>query len=289
MATPTFEKKVFFDFEGKPSSVNVRFFGPRRQGTLLALHGLATQGYCFDNLAMLVREPLIAIDWYGYGDSDRRLSKDDTYSAQICADWLLAATRALQDHGMLTRDFDVLAMSMSALPVALDYEKLSIRKIVFIHPAGLDTKINRKLSFGLSSGILSDTVLKIVTLPIVWRLLWKWSTIRSSDERRRYIRSDVVEQKGEFEVLRRYSKSGFDSWGHMRSTHYIPEHFKKINCPVLLLYGNDTVFYKRKYVEFGIHAGWKIVFIESAPHNMVRSHAEQIAGPINDFLGKNMI
>lgn len=278
------EEIIHFVFNGKPSYVNVRFFGHSRSGDLLALHGLGTQGYCFDSLAGRLKKNLVAIDWFGYGKSDRRLGEKDQYGAQTCADWFLTAVTALQSQGILAKEFSILAMSMSAIPVALDYKKLSVKKIIFIHPAGLDKKINKKLAFGLSSGLLSDRLLKFVTLRLVWRSIWKLTPIKSSDERRRYIRDDVMNGAGEFEVLRRYSKSGFDPLGNMRETHYIPEYFRKITCPVLLLYGYDTTFYRKEYVEFAEKNGWKIIHIARAPHNMIRSHADLIATPIDDFL-----
>jgi pimeloyl-ACP methyl ester carboxylesterase len=278
------EERISFDFNGKPSYVNVRFFEGKRPGNLLALHGLGTQGYCFDKVADKLKLTLIAIDWYGYGKSDRRLGKNDKYEAQTCADWLLVAVTALQARGVLASKFSVLAISMSAIPLALDYEKMPIEKIILIHPAGLDKKISKKFAFGLSSGILSDGLLNVLTLHPVWELIWKFTPIQSSDERRRYIRADVLQHNGEFEVLRRYSRSGFDFFGNMRKTHYIPEYFNRIKCPVLLLYGNDTIFYKKKYVEFANKVGWKTVHLPNFPHNMVRSHADIIARSINDFL-----
>ncbi len=282
--TEILEERIYFEFDGKTSFVNVRFFGKDHFGNLLALHGLGTQGYCFDNLAVRLKQNLIAIDWYGYGKSDRRLGKNDQYGAQTCANWLLAAISALQNKRILATRFSIIAMSMSAIPVALAYNKLPAEKIVLIHPAGLDKKINRKLAFGLTSGILSDIALRFITLRLVWEFIWKFTTIASSNERRQYIRDDVMMHKGEFEVLRRYSRSGFTIFGHMRKTHYLPDFFEKISCPVFLLYGNDSVFYQKKYVLFAEKAGWKTKYVSSAPHNLIRSHAECIADPINDFL-----
>lgn len=281
-----FEQKVSFEFNGKPSLVNAHFFGPERVGDVLALHGLGTQGYCFDKLAEQLKTTLIAIDWYGYDKSDRRLGEADTYTAKICADWLLKAICALQAKGILSEKFSIIAVSMSAIPVALNFPKLSptVNKIILVHPAGLDKKINRKMAFGLSSGILSDLLLKILTLKPIWEFIWKLTPIKSSDERRRYIKNDVMQKKGEFEVLRRYSKSGFDALGNMRATHYIPQQFEKIKCPVLLLHGDDTTFYNKEYLEFAKNADWKIMYLPNTPHNMIRSHAGLMVKPINDFL-----
>lgn len=286
MNTNKHEQEVGVTFHGEKTNAHVTVYGDPDKPQLLCLHGIGSTGSeSFDNIADHLggEFQLVAPDWIGFGKSSRLLGKSDTYSSGYCTEWLATLIETAQRNGILNQTFDILAHSMSALAVAKFFERMKthFRKIVFINPAGMETKINRIFSFFLTSPHINQrTLAKFTIHPLIWFHVLHWS----KSHRNRLI--DGL-QDGEFDVLVRYAKAGINPNGTMKLTNVIPEAFEKISAPILVIASShDSIFFKRKYLDIARSHGWQIREIQIANHHLLTRESIRVADCVRSFLNE---
>lgn len=280
------QRLVEFEFHGQSSSAHVTICGEVNKPQILCLHGIGSSGVeSFGNLAPYLQQQyqLILLDWVGFGQSSRYLGPGDTYGAEYCAEWLQSFVDAACSTGVLTPPFHLLALSMSAIPVVLDYNLLKDRlgKLILVNPAGLDRYISRRFAFALTSGIIGSSAARLMAHELVWRRWLKWDEVK-----RQKLLSDLAHGAAELRVLIRYARAGILPYGRMKPTHYLPGSFVGIDIPVLLLCSRvDHVFYRREYLTFASsRLNWQVAINSHHDHNIVTQRPQDVAKAVEEFL-----
>lgn len=252
---------------------------------ILCLHGIGSSGKeSFQHLANHLSNDfqLVAIDWLGWGRSTRLLSNDDDYGSDYCSEWFQLFIQSAIEQRVLRPPFHVLAVSMSAIPLAISYEILQqyLGSVMFINPAGLDTHINKIFAFILTHPWLNHRkVAKFLLRKFVWNKILGWSDFH-------WNRLNDGLSNGELDLFIRYAKAGILPNGRMKSTHVVPDKFDLITKPVLLIHSQDHVFYKQYYLPYAREKHWNIVHVNCHGHTPAVQQPKRVAKEIKMFLNK---
>ncbi len=263
------------EFKGEKIDVGIYKNKNKNKKDVLFLHGLGsnTLDSYSKTLDKLPQERICAIDWLGHGATTKLLRDKDSYGAEYMADYLKTVIDFLIDNDILDTHFFIVAMSMSAIPIAYlypQYEK-NIKKIVFLHPAGMDKKMGYVFAF----------FSKYITQNIFFS--WFFSYWILNKKARRVLQKNL-KVKNWGVIVSKYASEGYDLFGHMKETHYIPEKFNKIKKPVLLVCGErDMIFTRRKYLHFAVEHNWKVHILGKEEHALGRGNSDSVAEEIKNF------
>jgi len=266
----------------------VTIYGDKNLPQILCLHGIGSTGQrSFENIAPFLTEKyqLIVIDWIGWGQSSRPLRDIDTYDTEYCSLWFQLFIQNAIEQKILHESFYILAVSMSAIPLAYSYEKLkrNILSIILINPAGFDTHISKIFSFILTHPMWNhEKLAHFLMKPIIWRKILHWS-----DHHKERLINSIKSR--ELELFIRYAKAGIRPNGLMKSTHILPEKFTEIKKPVLLIHSRDQIFYRKNYVNFAKKHKWKDVEMKMKSHTPAVQKPKETAEVILDFLENKKI
>jgi pimeloyl-ACP methyl ester carboxylesterase len=137
----------------KGIQINVGLYKNQNQNKkdVLFLHGMGsnTQDSYSKTFDELPQDRLCAIDWLGHGETTKLFRNKDEYGAVYMSDYLKTVIDFLITNNILDKRFSIVALSMSAIPVAYLYSqyKGNFKKIVFINPAGIDKKMGYIFAF----------------------------------------------------------------------------------------------------------------------------------------------
>ena len=263
-------------FRGTTINVGVYKDGASNKKDILLLHGLGSNAAEFyekmiDNLP---KDRLCAIDWLGHGQTTKLLKSEDTYDAVYLSEYLKVVLNALIEKKILAEEFFVVAKSMSAIPLAYLYDnyKDNFKKIVLIAPAGFDEKMGYLFAFFSS----------FITRNIILSWFFSWFIL---DRNKRKILQSNLKIKDWGEIVSRYSRAGYDLFGHMHSTHIVGNVFNKIDKPILLICGTrDFIFPKRNYLNFAKDNKWEVLVLEGKEHSLEKKNYEKFKNSICKFI-----
>ena len=277
---------VWVDFRNQKTKAHVLIYGnDSKKPQVLCLHGLgSTARESFIEIAPLLASEfqVVAVDWIGCGESSRLMGPGDSYSSDYCSEWLKDFILSANKNGVLYDEFNVFAVSMSAISIPKNWEVIRkfVKKIVFVNPLGMDTRINRILAIALTHPWINQNKLANLLLSnFMWTYFFKWT---KRDQKR--LKEGV--KNGEFEVLVRYAKAGILPSGRLMDINIVPGKFKKIKAPILLLASvHDHVFYRRDYLKFAkTQENWEVVEVDHNDHNCLVAKAKEVAAETLRFL-----
>ncbi len=270
-------------FKNNETKAFVTIYGDGTKPQILCLHGIGSSGEeSFHNLASRLSSDfqLVAIDWLGWGRSTRLLGPNDHYGSDYCSEWFQLFIQSAIEQHVLRPPFHVLAVSMSAIPLAISYEIIQqyLGSVMFINPAGLDTHINKIFAFILTHPWLNHRkVAKILLQKLIWNKILGWSEFH-------WQRLHAGLSNGELDLFIRYAKAGIRPNGRMKSTHVVPDKFETITKPVLLIHSKDQIFYKQNYLTYAREKHWNIVHVNCHGHTPAVQQPERVAKEIRRFL-----
>lgn len=274
---------VTVPFRNNHTQAFVTVYGDDTKPQILCLHGIGSSGQeSFQNLAEHLSSDfqLVTIDWLGWGRSTRLLGDNDNYGASYCSEWFQLFIKSAIDQKILQPPFHVLAVSMSAIPLAISYEIIQqyLGSVMFINPAGLDTHINKVFAFILTQSWLNhQKVANILLQKLIWNKILGWSEFH-------WHRLHDGITNGELDLFIRYAKAGILPNGRMKPTHVVPDKFAELQKPILLIHSRDHIFFKQQYLSFARQHDWKITHIDCKGHTPAVQQPELVAEEIRKFL-----
>lgn len=237
-------------FNNRKVEVAVYTDGTASTKDILLLHGLGSNTVdSFGNLSKskTLGNRICGFDWIGHGYSSRPTGLEDTYDAEYCSSFMLVVIKELIRKKILNNKFSIIAKSMSAIPTSYLYPTLEdkLEKLVFVTPAGLDKKMGYIFAFFSNC----------ITRSIIFS--WFFSFFVPKKKPRKVLQNNLRTKYWGL-IVSKYARAGYNIWGHMRNTHYIPHKFKKIKKPVLLLCDRkDKIFPDMEYLNFAIANKWE--------------------------------
>ena len=242
---------------------------------ILFLHGLgsSTLNTSGKILAKMPQNRIIGIDWLGHGETTKLFRKQDTYNAYYMSDYLDEVLKNLIKRKYLTKNFSIVANSMSAIPIAYLYPKYKnkFKKIIFINPAGLDKKMGYIFAFFSRN----------ITRSSFWP--WFFSFWILNNKARKNLRKNLRIRNWRI-IVSKYAISSYNFPGNMKKICYVPEKFEKIKCPVLLICGRkDSIFTKREYLNFAKNHSWKVSVKRKEEHSLGTGNSGTEAEEIREF------
>lgn len=290
------ETNISFSFDGENSQAHVTTYNPQGEVPIVALHGIGSSGASTFGVYMQhlsERIKVFAPDWIGFGESSRPTVHPHTYGANYCSQWYQTLIQEGIKQNFFPERFNVLAYSMSAIAIAKTYTTLEehLENIIFINPAGLDAKINRKYFSYLSHPMaekVGKLLARVASKKPLWWLLGKKTQYAWPEKERQRLIIDLNEGAPRLETLFRYAAQGFTPNGEMKQTHQVGEEFAKIKRPTLLLYSeHDEIFFEQKYLSFAREQGWQTECLEGEWHNV--KGLKNVAQKVEQFLDAQVL